>query len=69
MPFLKVAKPSEPWYYVSPLGVHKLSGMVKEMFSAVDTNRKTTTAFEPQVRVFETNVPEKSFKSTQGTTL
>ena len=67
-PFDKVAKPSEPWYYYLPLGVHKLSGMVKEMFSAVGIDGKTNHSLRAASAsaLFEATVPEKVIQERTG---
>ena len=67
-PFHNVAEPSEPSYYDSPLGVHKLSKMVEEMLSAVGLDGKTNHSL-PATGVstlFEANVPEKVIQERTG---
>ena len=70
-PFHNFAKSSEPWYCDLPLGVHKLSGMGKEKFSAVGIDEKQTTAIEPQVQALylKRMSLRRSFKSSQGIAL
>ena len=59
---------SAPWYYVSPVGEHKLGRMVKETFSEIGITGKTNHSLRATgaSALFEANVPEKIIQERTG---
>ena len=53
--------PSAPWFYASPVGEHKLGGMVKDMFSKIGISGKSNHSLRATGAsiLFQANVPEK----------
>ena len=53
--------PSAPWIYASPVGEHKLGGMIKNMFTEVVISGKSNHSLKANrcSILFQANVPEK----------
>ena len=60
--------PSAPWCYNSPMGEHKLGGMVKNMFSKIGVTGKTNHSLRATgaTTLFAANVPEKVIQERTG---
>ena len=60
--------PSAPWFYDSPVGEHKLGGMVKDMFTEIGLSGKSNHSLRATGAsvLFQTNVPEKIIQERTG---
>ena len=60
--------PSAPWFYASPVGEHKLGGMVKDMFTDIGISGKTNHSLRTTGAsiLFQANVPEKIIQERTG---
>ena len=60
--------PSAPWFYDSPVGEHKLGGMVKDMFTEIGISGKSNHSLRVTGAsvLFQANVPEKIIQERTG---
>lgn len=60
--------PSAPWFYASPMGEHKLCGMVKDMFTEIGVSGKSNHSLRATGAsvLYKANVPEKIIQECTG---
>lgn len=61
-------EPSAPWFYASPVGEHKLCGMVKDIFTEIGVSGKSNHSWRATGAsvLFKANVPEKIIQERTG---